>query len=444
MSPRQSLRFRLTAWFTVLLISFGLMGGLGAYFAAQHDPENLLDNQMREIALDVVGSADDLAQVPAPPIEADDMIVVQAWDANGQLLKSFPPGFDLPRQRDTGFADFDTPMGQWRSYTWNLDDGSVQVSQRAVVRRELALMAALPATITSLLLVPMSWLLVRWVVGRILNPIDGLTRQLQTRQPDSTQRLAAMDVPSEIVPLVDAMDEALGRVRDTLGAQRRFVSHAAHQLRTPLTALRLQVRNLRQLSLSDVASDVLDDMDLGIRRMSTLTGQLLTLARAEAPSPAEPSALVLLTDVLQEVIAGVIPLARSKDITLVSTPSPVIQIPVEQHDSVMLLSNLLDNAVRYTPPGGKVEVATRSVGNGVRVEIADTGGGIPDEMLRRVFDAFVRGGHEQDGTGLGLSIVKALANRLGAQVSLRNKPHGCGLVAWVDFPMDDRATVTKN
>jgi two-component system OmpR family sensor kinase len=434
MRQSTSLRTQLTAWFTILLVSFGLMGGLGAYIAAQQDPDNFLDDQMREIALDVVGSADDLAQMPAPPLETDDMIVVQAWNADGHLLKSFPPEVDLPRQRETGFASFDTPEGGWRSYTWVLDDGTVQVSQRTVVRRELALKAALPAIITCLLLVPMSWLLVRWVVGRILGPLDGLTRQLLTRQPDSTQRLAALDVPGEIVPLVGAMDEALGRVRDTLAAQRRFVSHAAHQLRTPLTALRIQARNLRQLSNGAVVLEILDDLDLGIRRMSALTGQLLTLARAEAPLPAEAPALVLLADVLQEAIAGIIPFAQSRDITLAPLPLSLIQIPAERHDVVMLLSNLLDNAVRYTPAGGQVEFATQSAENRVMVEIADTGPGIPDEMLTRVFDPFVRGAHEQDGTGLGLSIVKALAIRIGAQVSLQNKPDGHGLVVRVALP----------
>ena len=113
MKHRNSLRTRLTVWFTSLLILFGLFGGLGAYVVAQQDPENLLDSQMREIAFNVVSSVDDLAQMPAPPLEPDDMIVVQTWDDDGNLLKSFPPGFDLPRQEKTGFSNFDAPGGQY-------------------------------------------------------------------------------------------------------------------------------------------------------------------------------------------------------------------------------------------------------------------------------------------------------------------------------------------
>jgi two-component system OmpR family sensor kinase len=435
MKRRSSLRGRLTAWFTLLLISFGLIGGLGAYLAAQEDPDNFLDNQMREIALDVVGSVDDLAQMPAPPLKAADMIVVQAWDAHGRLLKSFPPGFDLPQQPKTGFASFQTPEGEWRSYTWVLDDGTVQVSQRALVRRTLALKAALPAIITTLLLIPMSWLLVRWLVSRILSPVDQLADQLLARQSDSTQQLTAPDVPREIEPLVGAMNEALARVQETLAAQRRFVSNAAHQLRTPLTALRIQVRNLRQLPDSVEAARVLDEMELGLRRMAALTGQLLALARAEALPAAEVSQPPLLSDVLQEAAAGVVSLAQSKRISLASAEIPLVQIKAERHDLVMLLSNLLDNAIRYTPAGGQVEIALAPDEQSLTVEIADSGPGIPEEMLSRVFDPFVRGSDEQEGTGLGLSIVKALAARSGALVRLCNKPDGSGLVARVELPI---------
>jgi two-component system OmpR family sensor kinase len=430
-----TLRGRLTAWFTLLLISFGLMGGLGAYIAAQQDPDNFLDNQMREIALDVVGSVDDLAQMPPPPLMATDMIVVQAWDSDGKLLKSFPPGFDLPRQPKTGFASFETSEGGWRSYTWVLDDGTVQVSQQALVRRKLALKAALPAIITTVLLIPMSWLLVRWLVGRILSPVDQVADQLLERQPESTQQLAAPDVPREIAPLVGAMNEALGRVRDMLAAQRRFVSNAAHQLRTPLTALRIQVRNLRQLSSKAGASEILDEMELGIRRMSALTGQLLALARAEAQPPAEASQPALLPDVLQEAVAVVVPQMESKNIALASAAIPPVRIRAERHDLVMIFSNLLDNAIRYTPLGGRVEIALWLDAWNVTVEIADTGPGIPDGMLPRVFDPFVRGSHDQEGTGLGLSIVKALAARIGAQVRLCNRQNRGGLVARVELPI---------
>jgi two-component system OmpR family sensor kinase len=435
MKRRYSLRTRLSAWFTILLIMSGLLGGLGAYIAAQQDPDNFLDDQLRELALDVIGSVDDLDQFPAPPLKASDMIVVQTWDADGRLLKTFPPGLDLPRQSKTGFSDFDAASERWRSYTWVLDDGTVQVSQRASVRQELALRAALPAILTILLLIPMSWLLVRWLLGRLLHPVDKLTRQLRARASQSTQVLAASDVPSEIAPLVDAMNEALRRVGETLAAQHRFVSNAAHQLRTPLTALRLQVRNLNRLPSSTGASEVLADMEIGLRRMSILTSQLLALARAEAPRLVQPPQPVVLADVLQEAIAGVLPVAESKMITLVAAPCAPLRIEADRDDLLTLFSNLVDNAVRYTPCAGQVDVAVRAADGMTIVEIGDTGPGLPDELLGQVFDPFVRGTDSQEGTGLGLAIVKAIATRIGARVFLHNRSGGSGLLVRVEVPL---------
>ncbi|MGO4386372.1 ATP-binding protein [Microvirga sp. 2YAF29] len=435
MKHGNSLRRQLTIWFTILLISFGLMGGVGAYIVAQQDPDNFLDDQMRGIALDVVGSVDDLAQMPAPPLDATDMIVVQAWDGEGQLLKSFPPGFDLPRQQRTGFANFATPEGRWRSYTWVLDDGTVQVSQQAQVRRELAVKAALPALVTTFLLIPISWLLVRWVVGRILSPVDHFTHQLLERRPDSTVQLSSPNLPGEIAPLVGAMNEALSRVRAMLAVQRQFVSNAAHQLRTPLTSLRIQLRNLRQVSNRAEVDDILKDMELGIHRMSELTSQLLTLARAESMRSSEVSQPVPVNEVLLEAIAGVMTLAQGRGITLSSVDMAPVPVRGEKHDLVMLFSNLLDNAIRYTPRGGHIDLSFQVDAKHVTVEIADTGPGIPEDLLTRVFDPFVRGSSEQDGTGLGLSIVKALAIRIGAQVSLANRRGRTGLVARVTLPI---------
>lgn len=435
MKHRNSLRTRLTVWFTALLILVGLLGGLGAYMAAQEDPDSLLDNQMREIAFNVVSSVDDLAQMPAPPLNADDMLVVQAWDTDGNLLKSFPSGLDLPRQEETGFADVHTPSGQWRSYTWVLDDGTIQVSQRTSVRRGLALMAALPAIVTTLLLIPISALLVRWLVGRILAPVDELAQQLMARQPDCTQQLALSDVPDEIVPLIHAMNKALERVADMLASQRRFVSNAAHQLRTPLTALRIQASNLRHAASPGAAAEVLDDMDLGFRRMSTLTSQLLALARAEAPLPEQIPQPVELADILQEAARGVAPLAESKLIALEFGPLPKVQVRAERNDLETIFSNLLDNAICYTPPGGRIVVTAHCAAEQVQVEVADTGPGLPDDLLERVCDPFVRGRHEQEGTGLGLSIVKALAFRAGGRLSLRNRADRSGLIAQVDLPV---------
>jgi two-component system OmpR family sensor kinase len=427
-----SLRARLTLWFTSLLIVVGLLGTVCAYFLARQEPDTFLDDQLRQIAVyagDGVGGAE---RLPGPALDPSDLVLVQVWDRSGTLLRSTIPEVDLARQPATGFSDPIAAGAVWRTYTLIETNRTVQVSQRAAVREELALDAALRVLIPSALLLPLSWVMVRSLVRRILRPIRVLADELSARAPDSTAPLHATDMPIEIAPLVEAMNATLGRIGEVMDLQRRFVSDAAHQLRTPLTALRLQVQNLKRRPPAK-APEVLADLELGLNRMSTLTGQLLALARAEASLKPliEPTSL---PEVVAEAVANCVPAARAKGIALSSGCPDGLRVRSERHDLLMLVSNLLDNAVRYTPEGGRVEVSATSDSDGVAVEITDSGPGIPEPMLGRVFDQFVRHTDDPDGTGLGLSIVRAIAERVGVHVVLRNRSGGNGLIARVEFP----------
>jgi two-component system OmpR family sensor kinase len=427
-----SLRARLTIWFTSLLIVVALLGTFGAYFLARQEPDTFLDDQLRQIAVyagDGVGGAE---RVPGPALDPTDLMLVQVWDPSGRLLRSTIPEVDLPRQLATGFSDPIVAGAEWRTYTLIEDNRTVQVSQRAAVREELALDAALRVLIPSALLLPLSWIMVRWLVRRILRPIHVLADELSGRVPDSTAPLHTTDIPVEIAPLVEAMNSNLGRLGEVLSFQRRFISGAAHQLRTPLTALRLQVQNLKRCPRSK-APEVLADLELGLKRMSTLTSQLLALARAEA-SPKTIIEPTRLSDALAEAMANCLPAAQAKGIAVTSCCPEDLQVRAERHDLVMLISNLIDNAVRYTPERGRIEVDATSASGGVAVEIADSGPGIAEPMLVRVFDRFVRHTDDPDGMGLGLSIVRAITDRIGAHIALRNREGRTGLIATIEFP----------
>jgi two-component system OmpR family sensor kinase len=431
---RNSLRTRLTIWFTGVLVTVALLGGGSAYILVRHDPDRFLDDQLRQVALNVGDPAGNPEQAPDPSLDPSDILVVQTWDGNGSSLRSAPPELSLPRQPVTGFSDLSTKTDQWRTYTAVTGNGTLQVSQRAAVRRELALEAALPSVITVAALIPLSWLLVSWLVGRILMPLEELARQLSARQPDNTQFLAVHDMPEEIVPLVKAINTALDRLRDALMSQRRFVSDAAHQLRTPVTALRLQVRNLKRSPETD-DSEILDDMDLGLQRMSALTGQLLALARAEASATPALQQQFPVRDALDQAVSAVRPLAQRKSVAIECASSPDLQVRADRHDLIMLFCNVIDNAVRYTPVGGRVELSVHASDELVTVTVVDSGPGLPEDMLVRVFDRFVRQAEDGDGTGLGLSIAKAIADRTGARVWLRNRIDRSGLIARVEIPM---------
>jgi two-component system OmpR family sensor kinase len=427
-----SLRGRLTLWFTLLLVAMGLIGASAAYLITRHDPDHFLDDQLRQIALNLgnpIGIAVDSARAGLDP---SDVVAVQVWDAAGRMLRATPPGIVLPRQAATGFSELTGAGERWRTYTLAGPRRTVQVSQRLAVIEEIALGAAWKTLAPVLLLIPLSWLLVRLLVGHILQPLYALARELEDRAPDARAPLATHGIPSEVAPLVAAVNAALARLAEALALQRRFVSDAAHQLRTPLTALRLQIGNLKRAG-TEHDRDLLDDIEQGLKRMSALTAQLLALARAEAASAPVETGGADLSAAIGEAIATAAPLAAARKIAIAAAPEADIEVAAAPHELAVLFTNLIDNAVRYTTAGGRVEIRVEPGGEIVAVEISDTGPGLPEHMLGRVFEPFTRHTEGGEGTGLGLAIVRAIADRIGARVSLRNRIGTNGLIARVEL-----------
>jgi two-component system OmpR family sensor kinase len=429
-----SLRNRLTFWFTCLLTIVGVGGGIVAYVLARQDPDSFLDDQLRQIAI----YAGDTANAPTDSIDAaidaSDIIAVQVWNGD-RLVRTTPEGVDLPRQLLTGFSDLTMRDEVWRSYTLIGNERTVQVSQRAAVRDELALNAAWTAMIPSLLLIPLGWLVVRWLVGRMLRPIDRIADDLNRLGPMQFTAPPFAEIPVEVIPLVRATSEALQRLREAIALQRRFISDAAHHFRTPLTALRLQIGSLKADPTAN-HREVIADMELGLRRMSTLTNQLLILARSE--SPQEIAILDTSTSAasaIRDVIAGILPLGHKKNIELSMRSGVDYDIRADHTALVTLLSNIADNAVRYSKTGGHVEFALHRNGNEAVIEVADTGPGLPEEMLTEVFKRFLRNNDTDEGSGLGLSIARALADRLNGSISLENRKDGSGLIAIIKLPL---------
>jgi two-component system OmpR family sensor kinase len=430
-----SLRNRLTFWFTCLLTIVGVGGGIVAYVMARQDPDSFLDDQLRQIAIyagDVPAASSDAVSTP---IDASDIVVVQVWDGGNRMIRATPEGFDLPRQAATGFSDLTLREERWRTYTLAGKDRTVQVSQRAAVREELALNAAWTAMLPSLLLIPVGWLVVRWLVGRMLRPIDRIAEDLNRRGPMQFTPPPLGEIPVEVIPLVRAMSEALARLREAIAFQRRFISDAAHHFRTPLTALRLQIGSLKTNAAAD-HREVIADMELGVRRMSTLTNQLLVLARSESLQQAASSETAIpVAAALREVIAAILPLAQEKGVELAMRSDSDPHVCADRDALVTLLSNIADNAVRYSGPGARVELSIYGIGDRVVIEIADNGPGLPEEMLTEVFTRFFRHNDTEEGSGLGLSIARALADRLQGSISLQNRKDRSGLIATISLPL---------
>jgi two-component system sensor histidine kinase TctE len=285
--------------------------------------------------------------------------------------------------------------------------------------------------------------LLAWIgLTRGLSPLLRLGRAVTGRSPDSLEPLDATAVQSELRPLVVALNTYIARLAQRMAAQRRFIGNASHQLRTPLTLLNTQVHYALATDDRAAKDEALRALRDGIRQSNRIANQLLTLSRAE-PESGIPVGLapVVLDDVARMALENVAALAERRGIDLgFDADAAAERAPaVVQGDEVLVLelvANLVDNAVRYTPAGGQVTVATTRVPDGWSLTVADNGPGIPPAERERVFERFYRvGGTEGDGSGLGLSIVLEIARACGATVALRDGDDGRGLVVDVRFPL---------
>lgn len=430
-----SLRGRLLIWLIGLLTAMGVLAGIAAFMLDRNEVDEALDAQLKQIALNVGMTDFPMAarEGDGVALDPEDEFVVTIWDAADRRHSS-DPSFLAPRPLGAGYAEFTTAGETWRAYA-RLDRGrTIQVAQRTVVREEFAANSALRAVLPIAALVPLSWLLVGWIVGRVLAPLHAVTDELRQWGKARTKPLALADVPAEILPLALATNDLVTRLQAQIEFRQNFISDAAHELRTPLTALRLQAGNLSGSAASSEQAALIKDMEEGVRRMSSMVGQLLKLARADAAAAIRSPAPVDLDRAIAASVQDVLPLATAKAIDIGMTTPFAQAVLADPDDLRTLIGNLVDNAVRYTPRGGCVDLAVERAGHEIIFEVRDSGPGIPEPLLDRVFERFVRvAGSDVEGSGLGLPIVKAIAERCGARVALVNRQDCAGLVARVRF-----------
>jgi two-component system OmpR family sensor kinase len=299
------------------------------------------------------------------------------------------------------------------------------------VRRELAQTAAYQAAVPILVAIPLAWLAIGWSLGRLLGRLAGVAQAIAARGADGREPIAMAGVPSEVAPLVAAMNVLIGALQQALEQQRRFVSDAAHELRTPLAALRLQIENLRTAATKMDSDTAQAELGGGIARATALLDQLLKMARFEQSAQAGQRERVDLTGLVTQCVADYIAIASSKGVDLGVTARAPAQMWGVPDELKILFGNLIDNAVRYTPAGGAVDVSVRRQDGETVVAVADTGCGVSESVLPRLFDRFFRAAPaDVAGTGLGLSIVDAVAKRHGLAVKIENRTGG-GLIVRV-------------
>lgn len=424
----------------LLRLLAGLMLGLvvataAVYRQAREEANALFDYQLQQMASSLPNEAFGPLQIP--PVDSgdsDDEVVVQIWNRDGTQLYFSRPESRLPERAEIGFSTVTTPRGQWRVYSALIRNNVVQVAQPMSLRQELAAKLALRTVVPLLLLLPLLAGAIWFTVGHGLRPLRRVAGELGERSPAALHPIVERDLPEEIKPLVQSLNGLLGRLKQALDTQRTFVADAAHELRTPLAALQLQIQLAERAATDADRTAAFVELKEGLARASHLVQQLLTLARQEPNAAERALKPVALADVSRMVVAEQAGLAAQKRIDLGVTRDEPMEVAGDREALHTLLGNLVDNAIRYTPPGGTVDVAVYRDGSRAVLEVNDTGPGIPEEERTRVFDRFHRvTGSAMPGSGLGLAIVKRIADTHGATVELAGRPQG-GTQVKVVFP----------
>ena len=362
----------------------------------------------------------------------------------------------LPATLKNGFHAFRNQNLDYRVYVHRLRDGSrIAVSQETRIRDQIARQSALYATLPLLLLVPVLLAVMLMLIRLMLRPLAELSRTVNARQENDLQPLPKTDLPTELQPFVNAINGLLGRTGAAMESQRRFVADAAHELRSPLAALSLQAERLHAAPMSPEATERLETLQAGIRRSRHLLEQLLLLARAQnarwgqgqaAATAASVPASVAVLPVMRRVLEDLLPLADQKGLNLGISAAPGVTHDAEADERIRvsademalytLLRNLADNAIRYTPVGGQIDLWVDQRGAEVVMAVQDNGPGIPAEERARVVDPFYRVlGTGESGSGLGLSIVDTLVGNLKGRLRLDDaEGHAHGLRAEVTLP----------
>ncbi|MDB5872434.1 MAG: sensor histidine kinase [Ramlibacter sp.] len=427
---KNSLRLRLSLWIAVVIAAIGLAAGVLSFALAFADAHEMQDEQLQQIAALASAGKLTLDAVPASAAapweegEAESRLVVQLLAARTAPALPAGPLGPLPAELAPGLHTVAHAGEQWRVAIRDLPSGQrVAVGQPTSLRDEIATNSALRTVIPLLVLLPALILLVALLVRRMLQPVTQLAAQLDRRQPGDTEPVRAGNVPAEIQPFIASIDGLLERVRQLIAQQQRFIADAAHELRTPVTALGLQAENLERVAMPDEARARLAPLKAGLARTRSLLDQLLSLALQQ--SPEAPPGPVALDAVVREAVQDLLPLAQARQVEIVATALEPVVVQAAQAQLAALVRNVIDNAVRYSAAGSIVEVAVVSLAGRAVFTADDQGPGLAAQEIDRVFDPFYRvPGSPEGGSGLGLAIVRAAAQRLGGTVTLVNRPAG--------------------
>ncbi|QTD44491.1 sensor histidine kinase [Ottowia testudinis] len=433
----ESVQFKLSVVLSLAILLVAVAAGIFSFVAAFDEANELQDDVLRQVAalLDRQPGplAPSLAQSQAKDADPESRVIVQPLGA-----VDHPGALPWPPALANGLHTLDVAGQTLRVLVMTTAVGErVAVAQQTALRDEIARDSALRTVMPLLILVPVLLLMVAHLVRQLFRPIAALSADIDQRAERALHPVSQQHLPTEVRPFVVAINRLLARVDESMHTQRRFVADAAHELRSPLTALSLQAERLAKAEMSDPARERLATLRQGIERGRGLMDQLLALASAQS-APQRPSAALSVQAIYRRVLEDLLPLAQARQIDLGVADAQDAQVWANALDLLTVVKNLVDNAIRYTPAGGRVDLSVTPRQTHAVLTIQDSGPGIAPEERERVFDPFYRSlGSDQVGAGLGLAIVKAVADRMGARVHLGwvDEAQGTGLRVCVVLPL---------
>ena len=424
-----SLQFRLSLALTIVITLAAAIAGIAGFQSAFHDANELQDDQLREIAAMADAKLLDFGHIDpvtrSEEADPESHVAFQLLDGLGNDdISSTESGVIFPRTMHNGLQTVTVGQDDWRVFVKSLKSGKrLAVGQQTAVRDEIAEHAGMRTAMPMMFLIPFLIVLVIVVLRFLLAPVNSLSREIDHRTPTDTAPLDDGSLPSELKPFITSINHMLRGLEAAMHQQRRFVADAAHELRSPLTALSLQAANIAIDELSATNRSRLDAMNSGLARARTLVNQLLSLARAQLMQSSD-QADIALQSITREVFEEIMPIAEAKKIDLGLAQTCEVRVRANAIDLNTIIRNLIDNAIRYSDPGCKVDVKLSEQGKWAIVEVQDNGPGISVSERANVLEPFYRlPGNGESGSGLGLSIVNSIVKTLSGEVSISSASH---------------------
>ena len=419
---KQSLQVRISIALILMFLPLSIIAGAFSYYQTYHEAEELQDDLLRQTAAYINPKTTDYTQ-----IGSENHILIQTFGQEDTvpLSNTLGEGFHTIKG---GVDDDDDDDDEYRAYIHQTPQGKIAVLQETEYRDDLAATAAYQSVLPLLISLPLMILLTVWITYRAMRPVKTLSASLGQRRSDDLSPLDGEGVPSEIQGFVTAINQLLQRTGENIRRQQRFIADAAHELRSPLTALSLQAERLTKLPQSDEAREQTGLILQSIQRNRHLLEQLLTHARAQGSETQRNLTDISLQAQFRRVLQELMPLALNKQQDIGVAVVNDLRIRADDTEIYTLIKTFTDNAIRYTPAGGRIDIGFSETPTTLTIWVEDDGPGIPAAERSRVTDAFYRIlGTEQQGTGLGLSIADAIAKRYGGKLILadsRNFAHG--------------------